>query len=401
MPIRFFVMRTSGRRMTGSWSGSGRAKPPRGRPVRSRKAPSEQPAKRDADPAAPSRCTPFSGVKGPTVAIAIDGGRTFGIVNKKIDWRTFIEAVDTPFGTVVTILFSLALGVGFNILLSQSDSPSALVPASNPAAAAAPVSAPPSPTSTAPAAASTALVSAPTPPTSTAAASDRDEVAALLARGRATLSNGDLAAARVLLRRAAEHDDPQAAVALGETYDPAVLKRLGIITFNPDLAQAREWYRRAADLGSAAAAMRLDQLSEICKRDQERLMRLRASLERDEVVRFEHELGCERLRPQVVRLRESISAEGERTDRETRQQPRAEQRRPTADSEMQKPERDAAVRGAPSPILQEQICKRDQERLTRLRASLERDEVVRFEYELGCERLRPQLVRLWESLGAN
>ena len=97
-------------------------------------------------------------------------------------------------------------------------------------------------------------------------------------------------------------------VALGETYDPAVLKRLGIIKFNHDLAQAREWYRRAADLGSAAAAMRLDQLSNICKPDEERLTRLSASLERDEVVRFEYELGCERLRPQVVRLRESLGA---------------------------------------------------------------------------------------------
>ena len=190
-------------------------------------------------------------------------------------------------------------------------------------------------------------------------------------------------------------------VALGETYDPAVLKRLGIIKFNPDLAQAREWYRRAADLGSAAAAMRLDQLSEICKRDQERLTRLRASLERDEVVRFEYELGCERLRPQVVRLRESISAEGELDYRVARQQSQAEQRRPTADAEIKKPEREAAVRGAPSPMPREQICKHDEERLTHLRASLERDEVVRFEYELNCERLRPQVVRLRESLGAN
>jgi hypothetical protein len=48
-----------------------------------------------------------------------------------------------------------------------------------------------------------------------------------------------------------------------------------------------------------------------------------------------------------------------------------------------------------------EICKYDEERLTRLRASLKRDEVVRFERELGCERLRPQVVRLWESLGAN
>ena len=257
------------------------------------------------------------------------------------------------------------------------------------------------PTAIAAAAASRAAISAPPPPSSTTSASDRDEVAALFARGRATLSNGDVAAARVLLRRAAEQNDPQALVALGETYDPAVLKRLGVIKFNPDLTQAREWYRRAADLGSAAAAMRLDQqISNICKQDEERLTRLRASLERDEVVRFEHELGCERLRPQVVRLRESISAEGERGDRGARQQSQAEQRRPTADAEMQKPEREAAVRIASSPMPREQICKHDEERLMRLRASLERDEVVRFEDELSCERLRPQVVRLRESLGA-
>jgi hypothetical protein len=368
--------------------------------------------------------------KGPHVAILSDyslimddgglGGRAFGVVNKKMDWaRTFIEAVETPFGTVVTILFSLALGVGLNILLPPSDSPSARAPASTApattsrAAVSAPpaptptvpatasrvaVSAPPAPTSTAPATASRTAVSAPPPPTSTASAPDRDEVAALFARGRATLSTGDVAAARVLLRRAAEQNDPQALVALGETYDPAVLKRLGVIKFNPDLAQAREWYRRAADLGSAAAAMRLDH---ICKHDEERLTRLRASLEREEVVRFENELNCERLRPQVVRLRESISAEGERGDREARQQSQAEQRRPTADAEMQKPEREAAVRSAPSPMPREQICKHDEERLTRLRADLERDEVVRFENELNCERLRPQVVRLRESLGAN
>jgi curved DNA-binding protein CbpA len=95
----------------------------------------------------------------------------------------------------------------------------------------------------------------PAPPFSTAAAaeSDREEVAALLARGRATLSNGDVAGARVFLRRAAERYDPQAALALGETYDPAVLKHLGVIKFDGDVTLAREWYRRAADLGFVAA----------------------------------------------------------------------------------------------------------------------------------------------------
>jgi TPR repeat protein len=84
---------------------------------------------------------------------------------------------------------------------------------------------------------------------------NRDEVAAQLARGRAALANGDVAMARLILRWAAEHNDPEAALALGETYDPAVLKRLGIVKF-ADLAQAREWYRRAADLGSADATSR-------------------------------------------------------------------------------------------------------------------------------------------------
>jgi TPR repeat protein len=90
---------------------------------------------------------------------------------------------------------------------------------------------------------------------------NRDEVGALIARGRTSLSNGDVAGARLILQWAAEHDDPQAALVLGETYDPTVLKRLGIIKF-ADVAQAQEWYRRAADLGSAAATSRLDQLSQ-------------------------------------------------------------------------------------------------------------------------------------------
>ena len=220
-------------------------------------------------------------------------------VNKKIDWaRYFIGAIDTP--TVLTILFSIALGVGFNLLLSRSDSRSALVPTSKPAVQASaasisappppttvaaippstvPISAPPSPTavaaippSTAPVSPSTAVgavpatalpVSAPPPPISAAAAPDENEIAGLLARGRAYLSDGDVALARVFLRRAAERNDPRAALALGWTYDPAELKGLGIPNFqsHADPAKAREWYRRAADLGSAAAASRLGELS--------------------------------------------------------------------------------------------------------------------------------------------
>jgi curved DNA-binding protein CbpA len=45
---------------------------------------------------------------------------------------------------------------------------------------------------------------------------------------------------------------------------------------------------------------------EICKRDAAQLAHLRMSQGRDEVIRFERELGCEKLRLQVLRLRESV-----------------------------------------------------------------------------------------------
>jgi curved DNA-binding protein CbpA len=123
------------------------------------------------------------------------------------------------------------------------------------------LSAPPPPTSTAATPRSTSPISA-LPPQTAVLVSDHSDALAMLARGRASLSNGDVASARVFLRRAAERDDPQAALALGGTYDPTGLRRLGIPNFQAlaDPAKAREWYRRAADLGSAAAASRLEQL---------------------------------------------------------------------------------------------------------------------------------------------
>jgi hypothetical protein len=128
-------------------------------------------------------------------------------------------------------------------------------------ASAARISALPPPTAVAATPPSTSPISAPPPPTAVAA-SDHSEAAALLAHGRASLSNGDVALARLFLRRAAERDDPQAALVLGGTYDPTELRRLDIPNFQAqaDPAKAREWYRRAADLGSAAAAFRLERL---------------------------------------------------------------------------------------------------------------------------------------------
>ena len=47
----------------------------------------------------------------------------------------------------------------------------------------------------------------------------------------------------------------------------------------------------------------------------------------------------------------------------------------------------------------DEICKRDGDRLERLRSRPTNEEAARFAGELGCEKLRPQLLVLMESLG--
>jgi hypothetical protein len=96
------------------------------------------------------------------------------------------------------------------------------------------------------------------PPVTLSLASD--EIAMLLKRGKDAFSTGDLAAARLLLRRAAEGGSAEAALALGATFDPLVIRRLGAIGAAPDAAQARQWYQKAVALGSTTASQPLAQL---------------------------------------------------------------------------------------------------------------------------------------------
>ena len=96
------------------------------------------------------------------------------------------------------------------------------------------------------------------PPVSLSLASD--EIAMLLKRGKDAFSTGDLAAARLLLRRAAEAGSAEAALALGATFDPLIIRRLGAIGAAPDAAQARQWYQKAVVLGSTTASQPLAQL---------------------------------------------------------------------------------------------------------------------------------------------
>jgi hypothetical protein len=91
---------------------------------------------------------------------------------------------------------------------------------------------------------------------------DAGEVERLIKRGEDYLAQGDLAAARLILARAAEARDPRATYSLAATYDPAVHKQLHVVGLKSDIAQARGWYEKAAAYGSAEASRRLATLAD-------------------------------------------------------------------------------------------------------------------------------------------
>jgi hypothetical protein len=137
--------------------------------------------------------------------------------------------------------------------------PSATPPAAIPPAAPAPVAA--APQAAAPVA---APPPAPVPELMIPGAIhhlDPNEIAATLRRGDDLIASGDLAAARLVLRRAANAGDAQAAMTLAGTYDPVILEKLGVHGFVPDVAMARAWYEKAKNFGSAEAPQRLELLA--------------------------------------------------------------------------------------------------------------------------------------------
>jgi len=99
-------------------------------------------------------------------------------------------------------------------------------------------------------------------PKATTLDSESEEAATLVKRGQQLAAAGDIAAARLVLRHVAEAHNARAALALGATYDPNVLKTLGIHGIAPDIPAARSWYEKAKEYGSAEALQRLEKLGE-------------------------------------------------------------------------------------------------------------------------------------------
>ena len=132
-----------------------------------------------------------------------------------------------------------------------------------------------------------------------------------------------------------------------------------------------------------------------CKQEETRLAKIRANPSLADLAALERDLSCERLRPQIVRLRESLPKEAVK-DGPKPDQPAVAVNPPALQSVQSAP---AEVKPAqPGPVVKVPSCDEERAILAKLRASQSREDVVRFERELACEQLRPQVIRLRESL---
>jgi hypothetical protein len=104
--------------------------------------------------------------------------------------------------------------------------------------------------------ATTARPSGSSPPASEAARR-------LCAQGLVALAAGDITGARLYLERAAEGGDSRALMALGTSYDPATLARMGALGIKGDPAKAREYYAKALAAGMGAARERIAALNSL------------------------------------------------------------------------------------------------------------------------------------------
>jgi hypothetical protein len=126
-----------------------------------------------------------------------------------------------------------------------------------------------------------------------------------------------------------------------------------------------------------------------CKHDEDRLAKLQAKPSLDQVVRFEGELKCSKLRPQLLTLLEVMSSPAH------------------SDESSGMAAATLVADGPPHPadapgagVAFDEACKHDEERLARLRRNPSSDEATRFAEEVSCEKLRPQLLALERDLAS-
>src|SRR6266702_274603 len=137
-----------------------------------------------------------------------------------------------------------------------------------------------------------------------------------------------------------------------------------------------------------------------CERDGAMLAHLRNNPSLEAGIHLERSLTCEKLRAQALRLQESLSSVANAA-------PVVAVPVAPAKPVTVVPPQVTVVAPAPPPapskvavatVEPRPACKQDEARLSKIRANPSLSELAALERDLGCERLRPQIVRLRESL---
>jgi hypothetical protein len=84
----------------------------------------------------------------------------------------------------------------------------------------------------------------------------------LVREGNKLMRDGDILASRKLYQQAVSLGDPEAALAMGRSYDPLYFEQLQVKTGKPDPALAFEWYKKAVDGGIESAKVKIDTLKQ-------------------------------------------------------------------------------------------------------------------------------------------
>jgi hypothetical protein len=96
---------------------------------------------------------------------------------------------------------------------------------------------------------------------------ETDNLTQLLIRdGNKLMRDGDIIGARRLYEQAAANGNPEAALAMGRSFDPSYFEKLPIRTGTPDPATAFQWYKQALDGGLVTARVKIDGLKQWLQR---------------------------------------------------------------------------------------------------------------------------------------
>jgi hypothetical protein len=133
-------------------------------------------------------------------------------------------------------------------------------------------------------------------------------------------------------------------------------------------------------------------LDDACKHDEERLAELRANPSVDAAIRFDNELKCPRLKPQLSEILTQLGHAAGPVELANRKAP-ASDTMSAGSPPASEPAASEATAAAP-----QDACKQDEERLAALQAKPSLDEAARFEDELKCSKLQPQLLALLDKL---